>query len=415
MLLRRRSLVGDVVGHASLPGIAIAFLVMEAAEPGSGKSLSGLLIGALVAGWTGVLCTTVITRYTRIKDDAALAIVLSIFFGLGVALLSIIQTIPSGSAAGLNHFIFGKAASMIADDVMLIAKAAVVVLILSALLFKELTLLCFDEEFAGSQGWPVARLDLILMALVVVVAVIGLQSVGLLLVVAMLILPAAAARFWSDRLPVMTLISAGAGGLGACCGTIVSALVPRLAAGAIIVLVSAMFFALSMLFGLRRGIVPRLMTQWRLNRRVGRHDLLRAFYEQLESSWTDTGPLPATQLTKMPATFDQLLIMRSWNAVRVQKLLDGARRSELIQTDSSRNYRLTPKGAEEAQRVVRNHRLWELYLISHADIAPSHVDRDADEIEHVLEPELIEELDNALVEQYPEMAVPPSPHPIGST
>ncbi|MCA9071999.1 MAG: metal ABC transporter permease, partial [Planctomycetaceae bacterium] len=171
MLLRKRSLVGDVVGHASLPGIAIAFLVMEASQPGTGRTLSGLLIGATISAIVGVLCTLLIVNQTRVKEDAALAIVLSIFYGLGIALFTVIQSIPSGSSAGLRDFIFGKAALLVLADVKLIAQASVVVLVLCCFLFKEFSLLCFDEQFAAALGWPSTLLDLLLMGIVVSVTV----------------------------------------------------------------------------------------------------------------------------------------------------------------------------------------------------------------------------------------------------
>jgi manganese/zinc/iron transport system permease protein len=262
MLLRKQSLIGDVVSHASLPGIGIAFLVMEIGHPGSGKNLGGLLLGALIAGFLGVVCTTAISKWTRIKQDAALAIVLSIFFGLGISLFTIIQNIPGGNAAGLHQFIFGKAASITLADVRLIASSSAVVLVLCLLLFKEFSLLCFDEDFAAVQGWPVTLLDLMLMSIVVGVTVIGLQSVGLLLVVAMMIIPAAAARFWTDHIRTMAIISGLIGGLSAVGGVVLSALFSKLAAGAIIVLVGSMFFLISLLIGTKRGLFRRLYRQY---------------------------------------------------------------------------------------------------------------------------------------------------------
>ena len=245
MLLRRRALIGDVVSHASLPGIALAFLYIELAHPGSERSLHALLLGALAAGLLGVLCTTGITRFSRIKEDAALAIVLSVFFGAGIALFTIIQKLPTGQVAGLQSFIYGQTASMTAADVKLIGGTSFVVVVVSALLFKEFGLLCFDEEFGRSHGWPTTRLDFVLMGLVVCMAIIGLQSVGLLLVVAMLIIPAAAARFWTERLGPMTLIAAGLGGVSAWLGGVVSSLFARFSAGAVIVLVGSLVFMLS--------------------------------------------------------------------------------------------------------------------------------------------------------------------------
>jgi manganese/zinc/iron transport system permease protein len=422
MLLRKRALVGDVVGHASLPGIAIAFLVLESNHPGNGKWLPGLLAGALVAGLLGVVCVTAIRKLTRIKEDAALAIVLGVFFGLGIALFTVVQRIPTGNAAGLSQFIYGKAASMVAADVWLIAAGALAALAVCGLLFKEFRLLCFDEGYAAAQGWPVYTLDLALMGLVVGVSVIGLQSVGLLLVVALLIVPAAAARFWTDQLGRMTWTAAGLGGGSAAVGVLVSDLFPRLAAGAVIVLAGAVGFAFSLLFGTRGGVLRRLAERRRLARRVGRHDLLRAMYEvvepraaclpgQSDPSLSAIAIRPA-DLTTIAAPFERLLAQRTWSPGRLRRLLSEAEREELVRRDVSGGWRLTAEGAAAARRVARNHRLWEAYLIHFADVAPSHVDRDADLIEHVLGQEVVDELERLLARKFPAAAVPPSPHPI---
>jgi manganese/zinc/iron transport system permease protein len=414
MLLRRRSLLGDVISHSSLPGIGVAFITMEAWSPGSGKSLPGLLVGAVIAGMLGVFCTKLILRYSRVKEDAAMAIVLSIFFGFGVALFTIIQNIPTGNSAGLNHFIFGKAASMVAQDVYLIGTVAVIIVVIVAAISKEFRLLSFDHRFASTQGFPVFWLDILLMYLATGVTVIGLQSVGLLLVVAMLIIPAAASRFWTDSLGHMTYISAGIGAASAALGVFASALFPRLAAGAVIVLTGSALFTVSMFFGIRRGILIRLWTQYRLRLRVGRQHILRACYELLEDR-IHQDPNTNNQLTDHLLTVPDLLPLRSWNPRRLTRLLARAERHELLVRVRDGAYRMTRNGADAAEQVVRNHRLWEMFLIEYADIAPSHVDRDADDIEHLLGSEIVRELEQLLSKQYPNFTVPPSPHRIESS
>lgn len=411
MLLRRRSLLGDVISHSTWPGIAIAFLVMESITPDGGKWLPGLLIGALIAGLAGIVCTKLILRYTRVKEDAALAIVLSVFFGAGMALFKAVQYIPSGGQAGLNHFILGKTASMVAADVWIIGQTAVVIAIIVGLLFKEFTLLSFDDKFAASQGWPVFRLDLLLMLLVAGVTVIGLQSVGMLLVVAMLITPAAAARFWSDQLGRTMLVAATVGGGAAFCGVLLSAMYPRLAAGPVIVLTGALFFLVSLLFGVRRGVLVRVVTHRRLKAAVGRQHILRALFEYLEPHCDVTAPI-SPQLVRHIVSMDDLQPLRSWTPKRLRFLLRMAEKHDFITAVRAGGYRLTNHGAELAHRVVRNHRLWELYLIEYAAIAASHVDRDADDIEHLLGSEIVDSLERLLSQRYPHMTVPPSPHSI---
>jgi manganese/zinc/iron transport system permease protein len=415
MLLRKRSLVGDVVGHAALPGIALAYLVMEIIEPGSGRSLPGLLTGAFISGLCGALCTLAIKHYTRIKDDAALAIVLSIFFGVGVALFTVVQRMSSGNAAGLHHFVFGKTSSLLADDVKLFAVLAAGVIALTMLLFKELTVLAFDQEFAHAQGWPILLLDSLLMGLIVLVTVIGLQSVGLLLVVALPVIPAASARFWTDSLRTMAFLSASIGGASAVVGVIFSAMFPRLSTGPLIVLAGAGIFTVSMLFGKQRGVVMRLLRFRRSRLRHNRLDLLRACYESLEQNLPEGMLLHPDQMTERTLTVHSLSPRRGWSESRVEALLHRGVQTGLLARQGEAGYRLTPEGAAQAVQATRNHRLWELFLIRYAEIAPSHVDRDADMIEHVLSPDVLEELETALGQQYPHLRVPASPHTIEET
>lgn len=395
MLLRKRALVGDVVGHSALPGIAIAFLVMEHLSPGTGKSLPGLLAGAFVFGLAGAVSVMLIGRYSRIKPDAAMAMTLSVFYGLGAALFTIVQKMPGGNAAGLKTYLNGKTAALVAGDVWLFAAVAAVVLVITMLLLKELTLLCFDDQFAASEGWPVGALDTLLIGLVVTVTIIGMQSVGLILVVATLIIPPAAARFWTDNLRGMVFGAGVIGGMSSFGGTVISALFPRLAAGAVIVLSGAFLFAVSLCFGRRHGVVLRWYQRRSLRRDVGRVDLLRAIYEWLEHH-TEVSGDASDELTRHELNLGDLLPMRSWEPATVKKLLAAAVQEGLLESIRPDVWRLTSLGAEEARRIARNHRLWEMYLMEYADIAPSHVDRDADLIEHILDPKIVAELERQL-------------------
>ncbi len=395
MLLRKRALMADAVSHATLPGIGLAFMVMVAAGH-SGKWFPGLLAGALLTGLLGMGLVLFLRHYTRINEDAALGIVLSVFFGLGVAILGLIQKMSQGSAAGLESFIYGKTASMLAADAWLIAAIGGLVLGLSGLLYKEFTLLCFDQDFAASQGWPVAWLDILLMTLVVLVTVIGLQAVGLILVIALLITPPASARFWTERLSLMTGLAALFGAAGGALGSVASALVPKLPAGAVIVLVNSSFFLVSLVFGSARGLLVRARDQWNLSRKVGHQHLMRALLEYEEATGQTT------------PTLEQLLVLRSWTPAYLKTLLWRAERDNFVGRRGE-GVVLTEEGRAVARRILRNHRLWELYLIHYADIAPCHVDRDADQVEHVLDTATIERLQDMLLEHYPKL---PSPHPL---
>lgn len=406
LLLRKRSLMGDALSHATLPGIAIAFAVMVSMG-GSGKSLPGLLLGATISGVAGILTMLLIRHTTRLRDDVAMGFVLSVFFGVGVASLRMVQNLPG--SAGLESFIYGKAASVVMADFVLIAIVTGVVSLVCLLFVKEFLLLCFDDAFASTQGWPTLLLDLLLLALVTAVTVIGLQSVGLILIIAFLITPPTAARFWTQQLLPMLLLSAVIGGASGWLGATISALTPRLPAGAIIVLVAGALFLLSMLFAPARGVLPRLHRQVRLRRKVDRQHLLRAAYEILEANAERDG---ASHVANSPFAPGALLEKRSWSTRELRRILRIARREDHLEPISGGLLHLSETGFGEAARVTRNHRLWETYLIKYADIAPSHVDRDADLVEHILGAELVRELERDLGERMVEMLVPRSPHRI---
>ncbi|MFO1042383.1 MAG: iron chelate uptake ABC transporter family permease subunit [Planctomycetaceae bacterium] len=409
MLLRKKSLVGDVASHAALPGIGLAYLIMESISPGSGKSPVWLLLGAGAGSAAGLYCAGLIQRTRLIKEDAALGIVLSVFFGFGIVLLSIVQSLPTGSAAGLSEFVFGKAAALTAGDVASIAVASLIVLSVCAIAFKELSLLCFDEAYAAALGWPTRQLDLLLTSLVVAVTVIGMPSVGLLLVVAQLVIPPTAARFWTDRHGALTIVSGVLGALSSAIGVVASALVPRLAAGAVIVLAGTGIFIVSMLFGTRRGVVWHWLGQFSARRKIGQLDLLRTCFEILEQSIGDASPVEC-DLTAIPISRQQLLDARTWTDARLRNVLTAAQRDGSIRLDADGNFRLTVEGTRLARRATRNHRLWELYLIHFAQTAPSRVDREADEFEHVLEPDVVEQLEVLLEQDRVRARVPVNPH-----
>jgi len=407
LLLRKRSLLSDAVSHATLPGLALAYLIVEAAG-GNGKSLPVLLTGAAIGGVFGMATVTLIRRFSRLKDDVALALVLSVFFGLGVCFIVAIQQLPTGNAAGLDHMIYGKAAAMSSGDAKLILGAGIAVALICIALFKEFRLLCFDENFAAVQGWPRVLLDLLLMGLVVAVTVIGLQAVGLLLCVALLIVPAAAARFWSESLGQTAGIAAVIGLVSGWMGVLASALFPKLPAGAMIVLAACGVFGLSMLFGGRRGVWVRWREHRRVKQRVGHQHLMRACYELLESRANGQGSA-ADFLGAEQIGFEELLRRESWPRHALHGLLRTGQTAGFISAESGHQFRLTASGRAEARRVVRNHRLWELYLIEHADVAPSHVHHDADEIEHVVDANIVARLEEMLSAGVAGTVVPMNP------
>ncbi|HLO41982.1 MAG TPA: iron chelate uptake ABC transporter family permease subunit [Phycisphaerales bacterium] len=276
-VLRRRSLVGDAIAHASLPGICVAYFVV------GDRNFAALLLGALVFGLLGSACIAAIRDYTRIKEDAAIGIVLGSFFGLGIVLSTIIQRQPSGNRAGLDGFLFGKAASMITSDVLTIASVAGFILAIILVFFKEFRLLCFDRQFAAVQGRPVAVMDLLLLALIALCTVAGLPAVGVVLMAALLIIPAAAARFWTENLTLMVALSGGVGVVSAVAGTLASATIAGpanslsrgLPTGPCIIITASIIFLVSMLLAPQRGMIPDLFRRFSLKRELALQSTLR--------------------------------------------------------------------------------------------------------------------------------------------
>lgn len=411
-VLRKRSLVGDMLAHASLPGICLAFLVL------GGRSLLGLSLGALVSGLVGIAAVTFLCRWTRTKEDAAIGIVLSTFFGAGVVLLSRLQ--QQGSSGGLHTYLFGQPATIRSADVLVLWVVLAVVLAAVILLYKEFQLLSFDPGFARAQGWPTLTLDLAMMGLLAVVTIVGLPIVGVVLMAALIILPGAAARFWTERLSRMLVLSIVIGSASAAGGTLVASPIlatwlgfdplafgnnANLPPGPTIILAGTAVFLVSLLFAPSRGVIARLLREMRLRRRVASDHLLRAIYEVSEAS------LPHLPVVEPGA----VVAKRRWSERQLRRLLRRAQRKKWVERIDG-GLRLTRNGLREATRLTRAHRLWELFLVDQANIAIDHVDRDADDIEHILPAELIDRLERQLAVsgKLPRAAeLPPSPHALG--
>lgn len=249
-VLRRQSLQGDMVSHAALPGLGVAFL-LGAREPGY------LIAGGALAGWVAMALVGVVTRRSRVPFDAALGGALAVFFGLGLLLMTYIQRhVPDASRHPLDRYLFGQAALLRDEDLRLIAALGVVSVALVAALWKEFKLLAFDPDYAASLGYPVRRLDLLLTTLTVTAVVIGLKAVGVVLMTALLIAPGAAARQWTNRLGGVVVLAAVFGALSGAGGTVVSHLVGRgIPTGPTIVLSATALVVLSLLVGPARGVV----------------------------------------------------------------------------------------------------------------------------------------------------------------
>ncbi len=267
-VLRRQSLVGDAMSHAALPGIAIAYMLTHS------KDNLVLLTGAAIAGWLATLCVIGIVRTSRVKFDSALGLILSVFFGFGLMLLTFLQRKPDASQAGLDKFLFGQAATLVERDVRIMAALATIAIAILLLLWKEFKLLSFDQDFAATIGSPVRMLDILLTTLIVIAIVVGLQAVGVVLMSAMIVAPAAAARQWTNRLGVMVVLAAIIGATSGVTGATISSTTERMPTGPTIVVVVSAFVLFSLLFAPHRGLI----WSW-FERRKRKAALMRAMAE----------------------------------------------------------------------------------------------------------------------------------------
>ena len=334
-VLRRQSLLGDAISHAALPGVVLAFILTGSKAPGM------LMLGAAAAGILGTLLIIAITHTTRIKEDSSLGIILSVFFGLGLMLLTWLQQNPSARQAGLNSFLFGQAATLLPRDVIAMASFGGVALLLMLLFWKEFKLLTFDRDYGASLGYPMRRLEMLITALLVIAIVIGLQAVGVVLMSAMVVAPPAAARQWTDRLGAMVTLAALFGALAGVSGTWVSGLASGLSTGPVIVLCVSAIVLASLLFAPRRGLVWSWVRRQRNRRRLHADQVLRNLYRMAAQHSDPDHPHSERALRAMGG---------GERGVRysLQVLQDQG----LVRRVADDRWALTPAGVAAAQRLL---------------------------------------------------------------
>lgn len=381
--IRKKSLVGDVISHAVLPGICIAFMISGSKDP------FYLIIGAFISGWISIWVMDTIIRNTKIKEDAATGLSLSVFFGVGILLLTYIQHSGNAAQSGLDTFLFGKAAALVGKDLWAFSLIAAIVLIAVATFYKEFKLISFDPQFAKVIGLPIKRLEVLLTSITVLAVVTGIQAVGVVLMAAMLITPAAAARFWTSELHRMIVLSAIFGAFSGVSGAFISYSAPSMPTGPWMVMILSIIALFSFFFAPGRGIVIRQWRRFSIQRQLLEENLLKALYRIGENSGEYFDEVQATDIR----------LIRNFPPAQLKK---GLRKLNLngYLKKSSGHWKLTTQGFEKGKRITRLHRLWELYLTKYLRIAPDHVHEDADTIEHVITPELEARLEKLL--DYPE-------------
>ncbi|HPE98360.1 MAG TPA: iron chelate uptake ABC transporter family permease subunit, partial [Chitinophagales bacterium] len=380
--LRKRSLTGDAVAHSVLPGVCLAFLIFQT------RNLWVLLGGAFVTGWLSILFVDLITSKSRIKPDAAIGIALSFFFAIGIVLLTYIQQTGLPGQSGLNNFLLGKAAAMAPEDIRTMSLVSIVIVGTVAVFFQPFRLLSFDPDFAKATGMPVRFYETLLTTLTVLAVAAGIQAVGVVLMAAMLITPPAAARFWTNKLGVMILLSVLFGVAGGILGAYVSFANNKMPTGPWVVTMTSLLVVASILFAPGKGVFSRWWKKRQYRNKVQRENLLKALYHLEEAT-------PGKQWFGLPEIMEKRPDLSDALAGQLRQL----QRNGMIE-QSQNKYAVTPEGMTEGKRIVRIHRLWEMYLTEKMNIASDHVHEDAEAIEHIITPELEERL--AALLDYPE-------------
>ena len=276
-VLRKQSLLGDAISHAALPGIAIAFLITGA------KNSNVLLLGALVSGLVGTFWIRGIISKTHLKSDTALGLILSLFFGFGMLLLTFIQKQPNANQAGLDKYLFGQAATLLESDVWMMATVTGICLFVLLLFWKEFKILLFDADYTKTLGFNTKFIDILITTFIVLAIVLGLQTVGVVLMSAMLLAPAAAARQWTNSLSVMVFLAAIFGAFSGVFGTAISASQNNLSTGPVIVIVAGVFVIVSFIFSPSRGLLFKQIRFIKNRRDLELHKTLAFMYHIAET------------------------------------------------------------------------------------------------------------------------------------
>ncbi|MCY4419299.1 MAG: metal ABC transporter permease [Cytophagales bacterium] len=383
-LLRGQALLGDALAHATLPGVCISFLLLAK------KDMGLLLLGAFCSSALGMWLWHIVLRYSRLKSDTATAFILAFFFGIGTFLLTWIQGSGMSLQSGLHRFLFGSAASLVGDDVLIFVFTSVLSLLIIILFRRDFILLSFDPNFGRSIGFPIRVMDFILSTLLLISIVIGIQTVGIVLISAMLIIPPSVARFWTYRMGSFLLLSCFVGCFSTLCGVWLSYLGRGMPTGPWIVVTAGFLAFISFFLAPRKGILPRLWSNRRLKRRMRWENLLKVFYHLAERNEDFYSPRHWDTLVDSftRGEFEGRSLHR-------KELCKLCLRGWLVENGKDL-WSLSPEGKEQAYRIVRRHRLWELYLTEYMHFPIDQVHKNAESMEHLLSPELEARLDKKM-------------------
>jgi len=389
VVVRRVALVGDTLSHAILPGVVLGFIVCFSLD--MDRNAWVIFFCTAAVGLLSIAVVNLIQHSTRIKADTAMGVVLAGFFGIGLAMIAGLRDYYDASAS-IESYIFGSIATISEADVYAMMIVCAVMLIAVVALLRPLSVVSFDRGFAVSLGYPIKFLDVVFYAMLTLTIVVSMQAMGVIMVSAMLITPAASAFLLTNKLPKMMVFSVGFAVLSSLLGCYLSINVDvgsyrNMPTGALITLAASAFFALTYFFAPHHGVLAKSVKLYNRKRRVRRENTLKAIYKLYEDSGFNNESVPLAELTQL-RRISVADTKRELNNL-IKKLL-------AITSPDGETVTLTSEGWRRASEIVRIHRLWELYLINQADYEEDHVHDDAERIEHMVGPEILQRLEEEL-------------------
>ena len=374
--LDKKALLGDAISHAVLPGICLGFMLAGEKNP------LFIVSGAFISGALATFLSSWLNKNTRLSEDAIIASILSIFFGFGIVLLTVIQKSGNPEMAGLNQFIFGNAIAIQESDLYIYGGLAVFIILCLTIFQKEFSLLVFNPDYGRAIGFPMGMIRVIFNILMILSVVIGIQAIGVVLMAALLITPGAAARFWTDRLGVLVILAGVFSAVSGVLGTYISFVIPQMPTGPWVVVFLSILALFSFLFAPKKGVLSRYISRRIYLKKTHRDHLLKLLYKGIEA---DKSGLPIEEI------YEAFPFQKKQSKQSIRNL---AKDNFITQNQSF--IELSISGKSEAKRIVRLHRLWELYLNEYMNIAPDHVHDTAEKLEHILTPEMEELLESRL-------------------
>lgn len=366
--LDKKALLGDAISHAVLPGICLGFILAGEKNP------VYIVTGAFLSGALATFLSSWLKKNTKLSEDTIIATILSVFFGIGIVMLTALQKSGNPEIAGLNSFIFGNAIGISETDLIIYGGLSLTIIAVLTLLLKEFRLMVFDPNYGKAIGFPMEAIRFLFNVLMILAVVIGIQAIGVVLMAALLITPGAAARFWTDRLNPLLILAACFSIISGILGTYISFVLPQMPTGPWVVVFLSLIALLSFMFSPKSGIIFRYFSRKSYLRKTHRDHLMKALYKAKEEN-------------KNGLTIEEIYELYPYQKAQIDQSIKDLLQEGFI-TKNQSLVKLTTQGISDAMRIVRLHRLWELYLNEYMNIAPDHVHESAEQMEHLLTPEL---------------------------